>query len=198
MPQVLQKQDQSRYQQAINQVRGWFRTRSGRVVTARLIQPEDADALEEFFYRLSPESRRRRFHQNMENIDATLMRTTLSSFAGVDNRTQGGAVIAQAEDPDGRRRIVGVARLGRPANRPTSPMAEAAIVIRDDYQGEGVGTELLRRLVLLAKQMEIKTMAAIIEGDNEAAIRLFRELGLPTEIEHSAGETTLLIEMPGA
>jgi L-amino acid N-acyltransferase YncA len=75
-------------------------------------------------------------------------------------------------------------------------MAEAAIVIRDDYHGQGLGTELLRRLVLLAKQMKVKQMQAVIEADNASAIRLFRELGLPTKSDTSQGETTLIIEMP--
>jgi hypothetical protein len=54
----------------------------------------------------------------------------------------------------------------------------------------------MRRLVLLAKQMQVKTIIAVFQPDNEDAIRLFRELNLPytTVIDH--GETILKMEMP--
>ena len=54
----------------------------------------------------------------------------------------------------------------------------------------------MRRLVLLAKAMQVKTIVAIFQADNEDAIRLFREINLPytTSIDH--GETILKLEMP--
>jgi RimJ/RimL family protein N-acetyltransferase len=196
MPDPLIKQKQERYEQDINRVRNWFRARSGRVVTSRLLEPDDVDLLVEFFHHLSPESRRRRFHQNVEYVSDDLIQESARLLANVDNRTQGGAVLALEKDDDGTPRVIGVARLGRPPGKPNDPSAEAAIVIRDDYHGEGIGTELLRRLVLLAKQMKVKEMLAVIEADNTPAVRLFRELGLPTEIDTSQGETTMMIQIP--
>jgi len=68
--------------------------------------------------------------------------------------------------------------------------------VRDDYQGQGVGTQLVRRLVVLARQMKVKEIIAYFESDNTVAIHLFRNLGLPSTLEISYGETTMLIEMP--
>ncbi len=116
-------------------------------------------------------------------------------LANVDNRTQGGAVIALEQDADGEH-VVGVARLMRPAGQPDAPDVEAAITVRDDYQGRGMGTELLRRMVLLAKRMQAKTIVAEIEADNYAAVRLFRELNLTTVSTTSHGETTMRMEVP--
>lgn len=196
MPEPLHKQNKRGYKPDINRVRRNYTTRDGRVVKMRLLHPEDADLLVDFFHRMSPETRRRRFHTNTEGLSEEFIEENARELANVDNLTQGGAVIALYEEEDGREHIVGSARLARLPGQPNSPEAEAAIVVRDDFQGQGLGTELLRRMVLLAKQMNVKTIIANFEAENEGAIRLFRELGLPTEIEVSQGETTLTMTVP--
>jgi RimJ/RimL family protein N-acetyltransferase len=192
---VLFKQNVRRYKTDFHHARPWFKTRKGTKLKVRLMRPDDADRLIEFFHRLSPESRWRRFHTNVEHVSDELVRNHAQEFVNIDNRTLVGAVIAVYEDDEGEH-IVGSARLARPNDDPTAPEAEAAIVVRDDYQGQGVGQELLRRLVLLAKQMQVKTILAIFQQDNEGAIRLFRELNLPSVIRHRHGETEMRIEVP--
>ena len=184
------------YQEDINQIDNWIITRGGEKLASRLICPDDKELIIDLGRRLSPESRRRRFHRSVDNLSDKAIDDFAHYLADVDNYTVGGAVLALTEDEDGEPHIVGVARLGRVPSKPLDPVADAAIVIRDDYQGQGVGSELLRRLVLLAKQMQVKVMTAVIESDNKKAIHLFYKLGLPTEMEISYGETTLTIEMP--
>lgn len=192
---MLYKQDVRRYNTSLRNVSPTFATRSGVKLKVRLLRPSDTDLLIEMFRRLSPESRRRRFHINVENISDDYIEQRAAELAAVDNHVCSGAIVAVYEDAAGEH-IVGSARLARDPGTPDSPEAEAAIVVLDAFQGQGVGTELLRRLVLLAKQMNVKTMLAIFEPDNEDAIRLFRELNVPytTEIDH--GQTTLRLEMP--
>lgn len=194
----LIKQSTRRYAADIRRVRRRFKTRSGRVVIMRLLQPDDIDLMLELYHRLSPESRRHRFHTNTEALSDAVIREGAQQLAAVDNLTQSGAVIALYTEEDGRDHLIGSARLARPDGQPDSPIAEAAIVVRDDFHGEGIGTELLRRMVLLAKHMKIETLVAIFEADNERAIRLFRQLGLPTKTEISHGETTLTMVVPKA
>ena len=175
-----------------------FVTLNGETLQTRLIRLEDAGLLVEFVRRLSPETRRRRFHQSIEHLSESMIRERAQDLADVDNYTLGGAVLALNRNSAGAEQLVGVARLGRLPGKPDDPQAEAAIVVRDDYQGQGVGTELLRRLVLLARQMKVREMIAYFQADNARAIRLFRNLGLPTTAEISYGETTMLIAMPDA
>lgn len=170
-------------------------SRDGTRLNCRLLQPADAPLLVELFHRLSPESRRRRFHYPVDVLDEEKLLESAQRLADVDNRTMGGAVVAVENDADGEH-IVGVARLMRPAGRPDAPEVEAAITVRDDYQGRGLGTELLRRMVLLAKRMQAKVIVAEIAADNYAAVRLFRELNLVTVSTTSHGETTLRMEVP--
>jgi acetyltransferase len=176
---------------------GWLRTRSGELLKVRLIRPDDAALLESFVRSLTPESRRRRFHANVERVSGRIIRQRTQEMADVDNLTLGGAVLALTQDAAGSAQIVGVARLGRSHDKPDDPRAEAAIIVRDDYQDQGVGSGLLRELVKLAQRMKVKQMVANIEVDNQAALRLFRGLGLPTRSSTSLGETMMIIDMPG-
>lgn len=193
-PQPILRTDR-RYRANIDRVRKRFRTRSGKVLGSRLLTPADTPLLVDFFHELSIESRMRRFHQVNREVSPEEIRTTAQRLANVDNLTTGGAVLALERGVWGER-IVGVARLMREDETPNSPEAEAAIVVRDDFHGDGVGSEILRRLVLLARKMSVRTMVANIETSNLAAIRLFRALDLPTTSKTSHGETTLYIQMP--
>jgi acetyltransferase len=189
------KQKHSRYEQDINRVRKTFTTRDGRKIHSRLLTPGDSNLLIDLFDTLSPEARRRRFHFAADQLSRDAVMDGAVRLSNVDNKTSGGAVLA-LEDVNGAERIVGVARLMRPPDDPDSPDLEAAIVVRDDYQGAGIATELLRRMVLLARQMNGKTIVAEIEADNYPAIKLFRELDLPMTSTTSHAETTLRIQVP--
>lgn len=191
---MLYKQDTKRYKTTLRSVSPRFKTRGGVTLTMRLMRPSDVPLLIEFFHRLSPETRRRRFHISVENISEELVEQRARELADVDNKTVSGAVVAVQKDAAGEH-IVGSVRLARNPSAPDAPEAEAAIVVRDDFQGQGVGTELMRRLVLLAKQMNVKTIVAVFQPDNEDAIRIFREVNLPytTSVDH--GETIMKLQV---
>ena len=192
---MLHKQNVERYKTKLKNVSPRYTTRDGRKLTMRLLHPGDAPLLVEMFHLLSPETRRRRFHIGVENVSEEVIYQRARELADVDNQLVSGALVAVYKDDTGEH-IVGSVRVARDPATPESPEAEAAIVVRDDFQGQGVGTELMRRLVLLAKQMKVKTIVAIFQPDNEDAIRIFREVNLPyvTEIDH--GETILKIQVP--
>lgn len=191
---MLIKQHPRRYKTDLRHARRWFKTRAGTTLRLRLLHRDDVGRMIELFDKLSPESRRRRFHTGVEHVSRDLVNQRAYELADVDNQQQG-AVVTTCTDKQGEH-IVGVVRLARPPGQPTHPEAEAAIVIRDDFQGQGVGTELLRWMVLLAKEMKVKTIVATFHADNESAIRLFRELNLPSTLTIHRGETEMRIEVP--
>ena len=193
---MLYKQDTDRYKTSLRKVSPRFTARDGRKVKLRLMRPSDVPLMIDFFHRMSPETRRRRFHTGVEHVSDDVIRQRAEELADVDNNLLAGAVVALYEEEDGPH-IVGTVRLAREPGQPGSAEAEAAIVVRDDFQGQGLGTELMRRLILLAKQMRVQTIVAIFQADNEGAIRLFRELNLPytTTIDH--GDTIMKLTMPG-
>jgi acetyltransferase len=172
-------------------VPAWFLTNDGYWLYARLIRREDAPRLLDMFERLSSETRRRRFHANVDYIDEEKKAYHAHNFATVDNTRTGGAVVAVDHQGAGQK-IVGVLRLGPPEEG----CAEVGVVVRDDFQGRGVGRALLQRLPTLAKRMGVHTISGIIEADNLPALRLFRSLRLPMTLHTSHGETQLRIMLP--
>lgn len=194
----MEKQAQAAeyYRQDLRRLPPIFRTRDGKLLYTRLIRPEDAPLLIDLFDNLSADARRRRFRVDADHVTEERKQMMARQLAGVDNRTSGGAVLAIERDAEAGERIVGVARLARPEGQPDDPQAEAAIVVRDDYQGRGVGTELLRRMMLLAKLMELESVLAIIEANNVRTLRVFRNLNLPASVTTSRAETHMVIQVP--
>lgn len=171
-----------------------IKTRRGETLWLRLMRPDDAPRIEALFYKLSSETRWRRFHALADQVSPVEVRRRALEMANVDNRTQQGAVVAISGDRD-EGEIVGVVRLSRPPGQPDSPEAEAAIVVRDDYHGQGIGTQLLRQMVPLARRMKVRTILAVFQPDNDTAIRLFRNLGLSHKLVATQGVAKMYQEV---
>jgi acetyltransferase len=184
------------YDRDLTELQPWFKTRDENQLAVRVIHPEDASLLIDLFEHLSTETRRRRFHTGADHVSEARKQEVARQLANVDNCTQGGAILAIDIDAEGQEHIVGVARLARPDGEPDASEAEIAAVVRDDFQGRGVGTELLYRLILLAKQMRIRTAQAVTESDNAAVIKMSRSCGLPVECRTSRAETEIRVAVP--
>lgn len=176
----------------------WFTTRDGIRLHTRTIRADDAPRLLHLFERLSPQACRQRFHGDVDRLSEEAKRRGAAYFAAVDNRTRGGAIVAVDRRncaAGGDEEIVGVVQLGRNAAL-DDPEAEVAIVVRDDFQGRGVGRALLQRIGPLARQMGVRIMLAAIDVENRPALLLFRSLGLPTTAITRQGVTLLRITLP--
>lgn len=158
--------------------------RDGSQIQVRPIRPADRRRLAEAFSRLSPESRYRRFFTPMSELSER----ALSYLTEVDHRDHEALVAISDEDL-----LVGVARYVRAA--PGSRVAEAAITVSDDWQGRGLGRELLRRLAARARQEGVRQFTALVKVENPAAVELLRGLG-PSELSRQADEYRLLIDLP--
>ena len=170
-----------------------FTARNGTVIHCRLIQPDDTPLLIDLFSHLSPESRRR-FNLPLEHLDQSRIVQEARLLADVDNRTVGGAVLALSGAVESAQ-LIGVARIGRYAAAPASPEAEAALLVRDDFQGQGVGTALMAILALLARRMNVETITASVQADNEALLAILRSLHLPQQRHTTHGETTISLSV---
>jgi GNAT superfamily N-acetyltransferase len=70
---------------------------------------------------------------------------------------------------------VGIARYMRDAADPQ--VAEIAVTVVDDWQGRGLGAELLYRLSDRARQADIHRLTALAAAENVAVAGLARKLG---------------------
>jgi RimJ/RimL family protein N-acetyltransferase len=80
--------------------------------------------------------------------------------------------------------VVGIGQYGIDAETHT---AEVALVVRDDYQKRGVGTELLNYLTLLARKEGLLGFSAEVLIENRAMMRLFERAGFSIDKKRGAG-----------
>jgi RimJ/RimL family protein N-acetyltransferase len=140
--------------------------RDGSKVLIRQVQPADAPLLADGFARLSDKSRRMRFLARKDRLSAAELRY----FTEVDHHDH--EALGALDRADGRG--VGVARYIRDAEDPHA--AEIAVTIVDDWQGRGLGAELLARLSDRARSEGICRFSALVADDNLAMAGLLRTM----------------------
>lgn len=140
---------------------------AGDTILIRPIHPSDKALLVEGFAHLSGDSRYRRFLAPVKSLRGG----ELAYFTEVDHRNHEALV---ALGPDGRE-LVGVARFVRDLER--AQEAEVAVTVVDAWQGRGIGTALLTRLVRRAREEAITTFTAVCLASNHEVIDLLREIG---------------------
>jgi RimJ/RimL family protein N-acetyltransferase len=153
--------------------------RDGSKVVIRPVRREDAPLLADGFARLSPQSRRLRFLRHKDELTPAGLRY-LTDVDHHDHEALG------ALDQAGGRGV-GVARYVRDAFDPHA--AEIAVTVADDWQGRGLGTELLAQLSGHARAEGIHRFTALVSADNTAMAALLRSLRAnPVHREHGAVE----------
>jgi RimJ/RimL family protein N-acetyltransferase len=138
--------------------------RDGSKVLIRQVQPADAPLLADGFARQSSRSRQMRFLTRKKELSGAELRY----LTDVDHHDHEALVALNHADGRG----VGIARYIRHADDPHA--AEIAVTIVDDWQGRGLGTELLTRLSGRARSEGIHRFTALVAEDNTAVARMLR------------------------
>ena len=140
--------------------------RDGSQVLIRPVRRTDAPLLADGFDRLSVRSRWMRFLTAKTELSPAELRY-LTDLDHHDHEALGAL-----DDRDGRG--VGIARFIRDATDPHA--ADLAVTIVDDWQGRGLGAELLARLSDRARQEGIHRFTALVAADNVAMAGLLRNV----------------------
>ena len=141
--------------------------RDGSAVRIRQVRGTDAPLLADGFARLGAASRRMRFL----GVKKELSTADLRYFTDVDHHDH--EALAALDQAGGHG--VGIARYIRAAGDPQA--AEIAVTIVDDWQGRGLGAELLARLSGRARQEGIRRFTALADPGNVAVAALLRKAG---------------------
>ncbi|MEM8612846.1 MAG: bifunctional acetate--CoA ligase family protein/GNAT family N-acetyltransferase [Cyanobacteria bacterium P01_H01_bin.105] len=145
----------------------------GMAVTIRPICPEDEPLIVAFHQTLSEESIYFRYF-HLINLQARVAHERLTRICFIDY-DQEMALVAEHQDAEtGERSILGVARLSRLHGLNE---AEFGMLINDQYQGRGLGTELLRSLIAIGQAEELTRISADILPKNRAMQHLCKKLG---------------------
>jgi acetyltransferase len=145
-----------------------WRCRDGRMVTLRPIKPEDEPMEAELLSGLSPESSRFRFFVILRNITHDM----LTRFCNIDYDREI-AIIAEYVQGDIRRNV-GVGRLIMESSKAT---AEFAVLVADDFQGNGLGLKLADVLIGIAQDKGLSSIYGIVLKDNASMLGLCKKLG---------------------
>ncbi len=142
-------------------------------VTIRPIRPEDEPLLVEFHKLLSEESVYMRY-THMMKLQHRIAHDRLTRICFIDYDREM-VLVADHKDPQtGNHHVVGVGRLSRFHN---SNKAEFAMIIGDRFQKQGLGTELLRRLIEIARLEHISQVEAYMLPTNTAMQKICERAG---------------------
>lgn len=167
-------------------------TRGGEQVRIRHIVQRDAPLLVDLFHNLSDRTKWLRFFSPV-GIPAERLWGEATRLSDIDPRVQA-ALIATIEENEAEH-AVAVARMIR--NDPLADTAEVAIVVRDDFQRQGIGRIIFDLLVQVALVQDIKQLYAFTLPENYGMQRLARGLGLPVTVRVQDGQMTITIRLQG-
>jgi acetyltransferase len=157
---------------------GTFALTSGEDVMIRPIRPEDEPMLVEFHQHLSEHSVYMRYAGSLK-LSQRVSHDRLARMCFIDYDREMALVVERGR-ADGTRQIIAVGRLTR--IRGTDD-GEFAMVIRDDMQRQGIGKELLSRLLDVGRAEGMRRVIAEILAQNAPMQHVCQSLGF--EIDRS-------------
>jgi RimJ/RimL family protein N-acetyltransferase len=157
--------------------------RDGRVVEIRALQPDDKDDMLAAVGRTGAQSLQRRFFA----IRRGFSEKEIAFFMNVDFANHVALVALVRED--GRKVIIGGGRyIGTEPGK-----AEIAFVVIDDYQGQGVGTLLMRHLAIIARRAGLKELVAEVLPENAPMRKVFSKFGFEARRGEDPGVMHLVL-----
>ncbi|WP_374194722.1 GNAT family N-acetyltransferase [Streptomyces sp. VRA16 Mangrove soil] len=146
----------------------------GNEITVRRADPSDVAAAKEMHERCSQRTLSMRYHGPVGDADRYLNHLLSPRF---------GRTLA-AQTASGR-----IAALGHLLW--DGDETEIALLVEDDWQRRGVGSELLGRLVTMAVEAGCESVYAVTQASNTGMVAAMRGLGLP--LDYQIEEGTLVI-----
>ncbi|MGA8557287.1 MAG: bifunctional acetate--CoA ligase family protein/GNAT family N-acetyltransferase [Candidatus Acidiferrales bacterium] len=139
-----------------------WKTTQGMEIVFRPIRPEDEPLMVKFHATLSDQSVYLRFF-HMENLSARVAHERLLRKCFIDYDQQMALVADRLDAATGQHEILAVGRLSKARS---VQEAEVSVLVSDRYQRHGLGTELVRRLIQVGRDENLKEIVANILPEN--------------------------------
>ncbi|MEZ4516526.1 MAG: GNAT family N-acetyltransferase [Chloroflexota bacterium] len=165
-----------------------FRAADNTLISVRPMQRDDAPYLIEIFGGLGEDSRYRRFNQWLANIDDDRIWLEAERIAQSTVGT-GCGLLAFADLPEIENTPVGGVRY----IRTNSEEAELAVSVTDEFQGLGIGTQLVQIIIEEARKEGIKRLIGVLQVDNAPIWGLMRKLDDFYEVSRVQDGTTTYV-----
>lgn len=146
-----------------------LRTKDSQVMTVRPIKPEDEAKMEKFMSSISDESIYLRFLKQMP-LAERVTHDRLSRICFNDYNREIALVAVSSNDE-----IAGVCRLSRRPNKDNE--ATIRVLVTDSYHGKGIASQLILKIIEVAKQENITSLYAQLMQDNEELLHLTKKHG---------------------
>ena len=146
--------------------------KNGTEITLRPIRPEDEPMMAKFHETLSDRSVYLRYFYSL-SLSSRVAHDRLVRICFVDYDREM-AIVADCHDAGGHHRILGVGRLIKSHAKNNG---EVAVLVSDECQNQGLGTELFRRVIEVARDEKLARVDAEILPDNLAMKKIAKRLG---------------------
>jgi acetyltransferase len=165
----------------IQWVRPWT-LKNGTPVTIRPIRPEDEPLLIKLHQALSERSVYLRYFQPLKLSQRTAHeRLTRICFIDYDRET---VLVVERKQVDGTPEIIAIGRLSKLRGKND---AELAVLVDDRFQHQGMGTELYRRLIAIAREEKLDLVVSTILSENREMIAICEKLGFKLQADMEDG-----------
>jgi acyl-CoA hydrolase/GNAT superfamily N-acetyltransferase len=152
--------------------------KKGLKVLLRPVRISDEPMLKDFFYSLSDESMYQRFISARKDVPHEM----LQDFVVIDYTQK--MVILAVLGESGKETIIGIGQYSINRDMHT---ADIALAIRDEYQSQGLGTELIKYLTYLAKRKGLLGFTAEVLMGNQPVFKLFDKMGFDVHKKNESG-----------
>ena len=148
--------------------------KNGQRVTIRPIRPEDEPLMVQFHKTLSERSVYLRYF-NALKLSQRIAHDRLMRICFIDYDREMALVAVRTDPTSGAQEFLGVGRLSRlhGVNE-----AEYAVLVGDQWQRQGLGTELLRRMLEIARQEKIARVVGSFLEENYEMQSVSKKLGM--------------------
>jgi acetyltransferase len=153
----------------------------GTAVILRPIRPEDEPLMIAFHRALSEESVYLRYFQALK-LSQRVAHERLTRICFIDYYREMALVADRKDAATGANEILGVGRVSR---RRGTDECEFALIIRDGYQGRGLGSALLRRLIAFARDERLRRIVADILPQNHVMQHVCVKLGFRLHLDQA-------------
>jgi acetyltransferase len=153
-----------------------WKMKDGAQILIRPIRPEDEPAMVAFHETLSERSVYLRYF-HMEKLSERVAHDRLIQKCFIDYDREMALVAVRTVAGAGEE-ILGIGRLSKNAG---TREAEVAVLVTDKYQRQGLGMEIMRRLIVVARDEKLESIEANTLPENVAMRALASGLGFKSE-----------------
>lgn len=167
------------------------KSRKGRPFNIRPLRQSDEPLLADFMSRLSSDTLLKRFFVAYTALSETAINQQIQRIKNISKAN--GSVLVASYFAGDKEEVVGIGEAI--PDKDLFLMAEMALTIRDDYQGEGLGSALANQLVNEASKKGITTLQAETFAYNLPMLRIWTKLGLPHSFNTSHSITRMIARL---